>query len=275
MSREYSLQTYNTHLFGGTVPGSFGEYYADEQRRDRIIALMKQLPSDFVCLCEVWSDKWKKTIHDGVKDRYPFCELHETSWTEMGPGLCVFSQHKIIDTCFLEYKDKADWDAEAQKGALGLLFEVPDGPAIRLFFTHAQSGEKYALIRNKQFNQIIDLVSHFHPSAPAIIAGDLNVIFNSPELASMINQFGHFLDVGPFASPTDPAYTSDYEHNCLTKIFGSPPSSKIDYILLDDRLRWHIHDVRILTDWTWAGSKQYPCQQCSDHYPIRLTFSLW
>lgn len=267
--RAFVFMTYNTHLFGGTFPAAT-QSYADEQRRDRIIALIRQQRPDIMCLCEVWSDHWKDVIYDGLKDIYPFCELHKTSALEMGPGLCVFSHHSIKETCFSEYKDKADYDASAQKGVLGLLFEPTEGPIFRLFFTHMQSGEQYAEIRRKQFDQIIAMGMQWYPDTPAILVGDLNVIANSEEYRWMMDTFCSFQDVGPIPTPSAPAYTSDYEHNCLTKKFGSPPSAKIDYILVH-KDRWKIEYVQIINDWRWSGDKAHSCQDCSDHYPILAT----
>ena len=278
MARQYKMLTYNTHLFEGTAPEMRpGMVYADKLRRNRIIQLVENISADVVGLCEVWGDDYKQVFQKELKSAYPYSDIHETHFWHMGPGLCIFSKHKITDVSFVEYDKSADWDGKAGKGVLGLVIEPAGESPLRVFFTHTQSGD-YPEIRTTQFQQISKLMGKFHPeiSRRTLVAGDLNVSAEisqpkkpSPEYHQMLGFFGGFKDAVPTC---EPQYTSDGLKNCLKNYFskGDESRARLDYVLLSENFVFK--EAKVLNDSLWSGDNDHPCKDCSDHYPLMVSF---
>jgi len=278
MARQYKMLTYNTHLFEGTAVGMLPDMvYADESRRNGIIQLVKNISADVVGLCEVWGDEYKKVFQKELKSVYPYSEIHETAFYSMGPGLCIFSKHKITAVRFVEYDESDDWDAKAAKGVLGVLIEPAGEPPLRVFFTHTQSGP-YPKTRTTQFQQISELMGTFHPEIRhrTLVAGDLNVSAEilqpkepSPEYHQMLGLLGGLKDAVPTC---EPQYTSDGKKNCLKKYFskGDDSQARLDYVLFSGN--FVLKEAKVLNDWLWSGDHDHPCKDCSDHYPLMVSF---
>ena len=154
-------------------------------------------------------------------------------------GLIILSKYPIIKSSALVYKNtsslaEALWrvlggsgevDYYTNKGALYAridLFPKRKGKKcyIHVFNTHTQAGtgEKYSLIRKKQFGELkkfikkcIEDTNGEYDGRPIILMGDLNVVGGSPEygqLVSLIKKLKPGLeDVWPEKHLWDPGYT--------------------------------------------------------------------
>ncbi len=269
--------TYNTHLFGRTIAGAFGQYHHDDERLDRIIENIRLQDFDIVCLCEVWKTSYKQKLIDRLDDVYGF-HYHASSGGErIGDGLIVLSKFYLFDPVFERFKSLADTDAMSQKGVLSLCFHVDLHRTLRLFFTHTQAEDRESRVRWSNLKQIKNKVDSYHPGASALVLGDLNVPAvddngNSDEYDALLKLFPEFDDYWVLLHPGSPGHTCDPVRNGLAKKFKQTYSARYDYILGPSKDA-KVSEVEVITEWRTVvnGAGE---MDCSDHYPLRARLEL-
>ena len=110
--------SYNTHLFGNTLPGLVGQYYKDNERKDAIIEHLISLDLDIICLCEMWDKDYKNDVINKVKSQYAYSYYNSNSVIKIGSGLMILSKHKLYNAAFSPYENLSGTDALSQKGIL-------------------------------------------------------------------------------------------------------------------------------------------------------------
>ena len=260
------ILSYNTHLFGPTVPGEFGQYYKDDERKEAICNHVKVVDPDVVCLCEVWSEDYKQDIIKALKYQYNYSSYDNTPSTEIGNGLLMLSKYPIYNDWFVGYENLSGADELSQKGILYASIYLNIGQQFRIFFTHTQADPDPEHKRAKNIDLISDVYEEYHSGIPAIALGDFNIYSGNDEYLGMMRTLDDFKD--SVLGNTIPT-TYDKENNILAKRFGGKDdkSGKLDYILTTED-HWNIKSFSVIRDFNIEGI------DCSDHYPILATLKL-
>lgn len=260
MNDTIKIITYNTHLFGGTIP-SLTEEYKDQERRGEIVERIKKSDCDIICLCEVWSDSWKEYIIKSVQPTYPYYFYYDTPPTEMGDGLLVISKKPLYNPDFREFSSLADVDKLAQKGVFLLSVHWSDQKQFRIFFTHTQADEEHWSERKSNLEQVKQEINAYYSDSSALILGDLNVYEN--EQNEMRTILSGFSDAGSDVSTYDPS-----KNNVAKHFDEGGKAHRFDFILYSDH-DWTLKSYEVITDWkTRHGT------DCSDHYPAQASLEL-
>lgn len=271
MRNEFKILSYNTHLFGGTVP-SLKESYHDKERCNSIIDYVSVCGADIVCLCEIWSDSCKKTIVEKLENTYLYNLYCPTPWYQMGSGLLMLSKYQLDCPQFEEFQNLSGWDEISQKGFISVCVNYEQNKHFRIFFTHTQADKDYCVQRQSNFAQIISGISNYHPMIPTIILGDFNIIAGTEEYKWLIQHLSGFTDSFASIYPGNPGYTLDPINNSLAKIFDSEEQSqRIDYMMYSNN-NWSVDSFSVIKNYITTGSTG--TFDCSDHYPIEAVFTL-
>ena len=154
----YTVLTYNTHLFEGSVADDFGCLvagcditYDDGNRRDLIAEWVEQLGADLVAFQEVWNPANQEWFIDRLKDTYPYSSFVKGTCSLMnGSGLVLLSKLPFADgslsfTRFPSFDVELSGDYMAGKGVITatILVGTPPRP-IRIGISHALTNGKSA-----------------------------------------------------------------------------------------------------------------------------------
>jgi len=266
MSTQIVIQTYNAHIWKGTVPGFFSEEYKDDERQKEICSRINKSALDVIGLCEVWSDGHKKEIIEKTESNFTFSWYYDTPPAYMGSGLVMLSKLCLVEPQFEQYRDLADWDKQSQKGFISTTVFIEGIGKFQLLFTHTQSGN-YQTERQSNLDQMRTQITHRWPRGPRIIMGDLNIVGGSEEYKTLMNKFPEFIDAWSKLHPSEPGYTSDPDQNNTCKHFNGG-KGRLDYMLVTKQ-DWDIRSVEVVKDWKTQNDID-----CSDHYPLKATLVL-
>jgi endonuclease/exonuclease/phosphatase family metal-dependent hydrolase len=272
------LLSYNTHLFGTTLPGAIGLtdlYFQDSQRLDQIIERVRASDADIVGLCEVWPDEYKQQIIERAGYPYSFFTPEPNLLTmvtkarPLGDGLLVLSRLPMQQQASFFFQHLAGIDKRSHKGALVLLFDGSEGRQFRLVFTHTQATDEHLAERHANLQQVRGVLSAYHPGTPAIVLGDLNVPGSQyPQLMAL---FHDFRDSQVEADPGAPGYTCDPRRNALARRWAQETPERYDYILVSAG-DWRVESFHVHQDWQSQGSGV--SQHLSDHDPVQAELTL-
>jgi endonuclease/exonuclease/phosphatase family metal-dependent hydrolase len=260
MSETLKIITYNTHLFGGTIPD---EKYKDQERRGEIVERIKKSDCDIICLCEVWSDSWKDYIIKSVQPTYPHYFYNDTSPEVMGDGLLVISKKPLYYPLFIKFSKSAGLDSLAQKGVFFLSVYWSDQKQFRIFFTHTQADEEHWSERKSNLEQVKQGINAYYSDSPALILGDLNVYEH--EQNEMRTILSGFSDAGSGSN----LMTYDPSKNDVAKHFDAGGKAHRFDFILDSDPDWTLKSYEVITDWKTSGGTD-----CSDHYPAQASLEL-
>ncbi|NCD20735.1 MAG: hypothetical protein EOL89_12290 [Actinobacteria bacterium] len=303
---ELSVLTFNTHLFkdsnaeaGAKLIGN-DVVYADAQRRDEMIARIRQLNPDLVCLQEVWAESWQRHVANQLHDMYTFIRIlpeqgQMSFWEELGDpvhstsGLMVASRYPLREQHFEMYhgavKPEDQW---SQKGAFRFKLRLPVSEHRAIDFavgtTHA-----FTRVQPNALDNIKTLAAntfgHF-PGCDALLIGDFNIHVHRnageeyEQLRTILSTWGAE-DVINRLEPNE--YTDWPGGTMLTwRLKGKqppiepPPDTKdqdrIDYVVFRpavDSPHFEPREVRVFHDWTIADATEV-----SDHPPVLARFDL-
>lgn len=288
---EIKIMSYNTHLFGNTAPGFFGQEYYDEQRKDAICNFLKSSEYanlDVVCLCEVWDDLLKTDIIHQLQETFPYSFYNDSSIMSTGNGLLILSKLSLFNQSYIVFDDLTGWDALSQKGVDEVCVFVAPFTTFRILLSHTQAGDDHSTERYSNLTEISNEAKEYSQVGtrienetyipveftPAVILGDLNVEGDSDEYNSMMSLFAPltFVDSYKQSNPSDDGYTDDPETNSTANHFNNGGSPKrLDYIMLTEN-DWLINSVQVITDWKVTVDESQI--DCSDHYPLMASVSL-
>lgn len=163
-SLEFTVMTYNTHLFEGVssewlfyLKEIFGGevLYDDVTRRDRIVANLASLRDDLdmVALQEVWAYPWQQNIVNSLKSAYPYsayqysaCNSYIAGMDTLSNGVLLLSKWPLSGVAFQPFPTYDDSvipgkDNWAKKGILTATVDI-GGLPLRIGISHALTGEE-------------------------------------------------------------------------------------------------------------------------------------
>ena len=309
---EISVLTYNMHLMDRSTVGEVANlvqpsFFKDDKRASYMIARMKTLDTDFLCLTEVWKNAFpdKKVEGDFVsvlqrelKEQYPY-NLTDRSSLQFpglgsfltGSGLLFFSKHEIetqnsgfikfgtssFEALFASFKGGED--AFAEKGFLTAVIKV-NGKRIRVITTHLQADAGFASregwpqeVRAVQLRAITSYIDS-QEKLPTLICGDFNV-GKTAEYKAMLETMLPFEDAWALNGNDDPGYTYLPAENKLVqhfdKTWDQQLAQRLDYMFCnpDD------FDVnRMIVKEGWALDLNGNLYDASDHQPLYGAFTI-
>lgn len=178
--KEFTLLQFNICAFGGTLPLLFGGVLPWKDRIDRIIAKIKELNPDVLCLQEVFDRQAGQALYEGLRDTYAYFytdidprvlgfDLNQEGFNS---GLFVASKYKIEKPACYPLKDRGPAINRA-------LFGVVTADA-EIYTTHYEAGNfsPGPERRASQLWQTIQIMENNRDSLdpkPQILTGDLNI----------------------------------------------------------------------------------------------------
>jgi endonuclease/exonuclease/phosphatase family metal-dependent hydrolase len=308
MTNQLSILGYNLHLFEGSLAGdawkaknwseeAWGKVtgrkrndphpliYQDRERCDEVVSRIRDegYGIDIVALSEVWGNSVADNITKSLQSDFQFYRYSGSSLRDRIKGSCGLllgvRGARTTKFSFKRYQNLIKADAFSEKGVAILTFDAY-GKKVTIIQTHAQATyadsevESYKS-RQKDFLEvlypIIQECSREH--GPVFLIGDLNIGGESGEYRNFSDQMAKF----GMADSWTIAYhdgssgiTYDPHRNALIKLFDPNESvpQRLDYIFFRKEFS-KIKHIKIPLDWkTKSGT------HCSDHYPLKVTFSL-
>jgi len=292
------LLTYNTHLFGGTIPGSLGgQEYEDEERMGEIVKRIARLSPDIVCLQEAWADSTRSYFAQHLaRAGYPNSYFpDEEPGLKISSGLMVLSKWPVSQKYFSQFSAGIGSDGWATKGWIEATIKNSTGVLAHLFVTHTQSEDdlKSQKARQRQFEQLIAEVrkrsGKYGAADPVICCGDFNVIGEGGNkktgeysvIEKMLAQIG-LTDTYRIANPLtgkpfEPGFTLDFYVNTLAKYFSPKlpiPRQRLDYIFANvANAGLTINSCAVDTK-TFKYISSGPIKDDSDHFPVVLDYTI-
>jgi endonuclease/exonuclease/phosphatase family metal-dependent hydrolase len=210
-------------------------------RMDRVSAKMRELSPDVALLQEVWLGSQVERLARALRpDWIPICVRR---WSG-GPsgGLLAFVRasagwRACASPEFHAFAASARvwkvWEGDGLGGKGVLAIELERGEdRICVIDTHLQSqypGRDYVEVREAQLKELREVVSNFHPSQPAIVAGDFNTD-SRESLYSIVAALGADLTAETRAqSNQGTTAASDREH-----------PEWIDYVVASNSQAWTV-----------------------------------
>lgn len=293
-----SIICYNTHLFGG-MASWVSEGYADTVRSKKIVEYVKNSGADVVGLCEVWADSWKEEIANNSKPKYPYSFFKPGPWQTQGDGLVLLSKYPLANCQLISFNDAAGYLEKnfADKGVLIASVLRGNGMDFRVFMTHtqAQSDPDACVARQNNIIQLKGMVEACG-DIPAILMGDLNIEpdeYDNHLVKVLSNMTDSYLVLH---RPHEYGYTCDPSKNTMAQVFCNDQggSRRYDYMFVS-KGHWQVEGIDVVTDWTVdirndaslmaeltvarrsKGAKPIDTtgiEDCSDHYPLKATFTI-
>lgn len=194
LSHDTNLRIYwqNTGLFPSDLfglPVTVFPLYKGTERERALSALIEVLRNGafgIVGLCEMWHRPDRERMVRELALLYPhYLEgPDEADFERFDGGLLLLSRHRIVESNRTVFRQAVGEDGFANKGALhARILPAGHACAIDVFITHTQGPApaigKPSDARRAIRNQLRHLAAFIHscrdPSAPALLAGDLNV----------------------------------------------------------------------------------------------------
>ena len=255
--KNLSFITYNCHL------GVFANTCNDDARREAIIADLKKLNPDIICLSEVWGDKDNKIkILEALEDTWRFNYYDDTANSKFTHGLLIMSKYPLYNNYVVPFNDADILESAAEKSFFHFCISADSNHSFRVFYTHTQAGAEKKDIRAKQFDQIKRQMDAYYPATPALFAGDLNVNAADSEYNTLCATFKDYDDLYKLLR-SDFGYTVDPKKNKWAEKWSNNNGvpRRLDYIFRSK-----------LLSVDWEAQKQDDIQVMewmnSDHFPV-------
>ena len=183
----------------------------DTWRYEQAMRAIEELNPDIVLLNEVFTRKGKRNFRSM---HYPYqAEGPGPSPRLVGSGLKILSRFPILNRATLAYRACKGSDCLSRKGAALAVLQLPSGKKLNLIGTHLNASGP-ASIRISQLQQLEKFNrAYADPTAPMILAGDLNFRSGSDEYDHVQKQF-QLEDAWMRTHTTnEPGYTYDCYEN--------------------------------------------------------------
>jgi len=152
-------------------------------RLERVIDLLRVVDPDVVLLQEV-ADHWPAANRDVQVERLQqevpiahFAFSPEHRFRTGGYGNAVLSKFPIVDQMRIDLK--IGW--RKQRSALQVCIQLPEQSGHKHLFATSLHLGLVESERRKQLTRLFEEETHHRPSAPSILAGDFNDVFNTVE----------------------------------------------------------------------------------------------
>ncbi len=275
------------------------------ERYQPLLHYLRRSRADVIVLVELFEPQYLQQFAQDLADLYPYYAfLPRRTWSFTSGGIAVWSRTPLLATHHMFYKDRADSDALASKGALYVCVTGKSrGPAhYHLVATHLQSWLRYQTLRTAQLDELHTWWASLQipTSEPALFVGDFNI-----DLHTQVEQLGaeryrqlprfdrrHLPyswvpGVNPLAGfdGTAAEFSKDAESEYFSELCWSPPNTRNSCRTYTRAPRVQgtpalNHLPRTLPDWAYvpAGSPLAASLRLGVvHNPVSepLTFPLW
>jgi endonuclease/exonuclease/phosphatase family metal-dependent hydrolase len=183
----------------------------DTWRYEKAMRAIEALKPDVVLLNEVFTRKGKRHFKSF---QFPFQAFGPKSSPRLvGSGLKILSKFPILNQATLAYRACKGTDCLSKKGAALAILQLPSGKKLNLVGTHLDASDA-AHVRISQLKQLENFQrTYADPSAPLILAGDLNFRSGSDEHEHVQKNFGLEDAWLKTHSSNEPGYTYDCYEN--------------------------------------------------------------
>ncbi|MCC6201228.1 MAG: sphingomyelin phosphodiesterase [Moraxellaceae bacterium] len=282
------LMTHNVYMLSTNLYPNWGQNY-----RAGLIASADYIKNqDVVILNEAFDNAASVTLLNGLASQYPYqtpvlgrsqsgWDATLGSYTSSSPedgGVAIVSKWPIEEKVQFVYSAACGADALSNKGFVYVRVNR-NGLPYHIIGTHAQAQDSACTngqaesVRAQQFAEIRNFIAGKGiPANEAVyIGGDLNVIRDSSEYASMLNN----LQVHAPTAYAGVNYTWDPLNNGIAN-YNYPDAGReyLDYILVSRNHAqpslWHNQAIDIPSS-SWeitSGGRTYRFKDYSDHYPV-------
>lgn len=230
-----------------------------------------------------WADRWNVTLEGLERLRPDICgfqELFSGAWaeeikkrsgfrrmlyTDEKCGNVIYTHDPVKDSGMLTLSQSPLEDYG--RYVIWAHMEIC-GHELYVFNTHLSWMLEDGQTREKQINEILDLIQKKNPQGESLLMGDLNSHPESAEIKYLIEE-GHFRDLFDEAHPGDKRITWDNQNPYVAAAHHQLPDRRIDYILARGKgpLLKHLASCDlVLTKPTEAGI------WASDHYGVIAEF---
>lgn len=285
---DFRLLTHNVYMLSTALYPNWGQ----NQRANLIAQATYIKGNDVVILNEVFDNTASATLLTGLSSQYPYqtpvLGRDRNGWsatlgsfsdtTPEDGGVAIVSKWPIEEQVQFIYADACGADALSNKGFVYVRVNK-NGQHYHVIGTHAQSQDSACssgqaeTVRARQFGNIRDfLASKGIPASEVVfIGGDLNVIRNTSEYASMLANLA-------VSTPTSYAgvdYSWDPQNNGVANTnYPAAGREYLDYIFVSRNHAqpsyWHnqAQDVQSPRWEVTANGARYQYKDYSDHYPV-------
>jgi endonuclease/exonuclease/phosphatase family metal-dependent hydrolase len=212
----------------------------DTWRYEQAMRAIEKLNPDVVLLNEVFSRKGKRNFRSM---HYPYqAEGPGPSPRLVGSGLKILSRFPIVKRAILAYRACKGTDCLSRKGAALAVLQLPGGKKLNLIGTHLDASGP-ASIRISQLQQLEKFnVAYADPTAPMILAGDMNFRSGSDEHLHVQKQFEVEDAWLSTHTASDPGYTYDCHENRYAREYAQRTREpmireRLDYLFTTPAIR--------------------------------------
>ncbi|MBL4806270.1 MAG: endonuclease/exonuclease/phosphatase family protein [Rhodobacteraceae bacterium] len=242
-----------------------------EDRATAILATLKSVDADIICLQEVWDDgdrNFAAKLAEALGFDYVYAPGAKPNGVFMGNA--ILSRWQILDHQIRSLFDQKN--AEEMRVAIHADIDGPRG-RLPVFCTHLNWQLQHSNIRQMQVMDLTVFIEQTKPwKYPPILCGDFNAEAASDEVRMLT---GHstgpvenlvFYDAWAFVNPQDSGITWDNRNPYVAQDFEQ--DRRIDYIFVAPpkmRGRGHIVDCQIV------GNRPVDSVWPSDHSAVLAT----
>lgn len=239
----------------------------DTWRYEQAMRAIEELKPDVVLLNEVFTRKGKRNFKS---EHYPYqAEGPGSSPRLVGSGLKILSRFPILNRAILAYRACKGSDCLSRKGAALAILQLPSGKKLNLIGTHLNASGP-ASIRISQLQQLEKFNrAYADPTAPMILAGDLNFRSGSDEHEHVQKQFQLEDAWIKTHGTSDPGYTYD----CYENRYAREYAVRTREPLIRERLDYFFTNPSVRPTRTELHFKDEG-NLFSDHYALMGEFEL-
>lgn len=312
------VMQYNIHLCQdsvmGKVPGMTTTFQDSERLRVITDLVLQQKPA-LVGFSEAWAKGTKDYLINRLSAVYPHHAWDGVSdatftgvvpglteiadWLKsniigktqfvMGSGLILFSQHPIVSSKCIHFKDLVGEDQLSQKGFLLARISI-GSQTITVCQAHLQadatvltSPKACVEARASNIKQVLDEIATIPRDEPVLLLGDLNVIGEDAQqkptaeyqsLREKMGQAGLGDAYRVVHGTSGPGYSYDAISNKLIGKFAPRDTTekiqqRLDYMFSRG---FHVREMSVPGNFIYASGQE--SLDLSDHYPLRGLFWL-
>lgn len=212
--------------------------------------------ADIVCLQEMWDRATRDIVE---RAGYRRCLGEDTMHgIPGGSGLCILTNLEVVESQLLESTIRRGFERAVKKGALFSRLRSPDGGIIDVYNVHLASASAASLedsvreTRDLQLSELREWIQMRRMNNSRIlVVGDFNVDAQSPQYLRLselgVDTFDASRSSAGHCPQSNAGFTFDPTINPWADSWISSPTRKperLDYVLLDDRIRGRDDSVR-------------------------------
>ncbi len=262
--KSYGLET-RVKVLTWNLWWKFGPW---QERKPAILATLKELDADIICLQEIWNDGDGNLAADLAEALgYQHVYAESMVMNDTGFGNAILSRWSIAESDSVELFGRA----ESGEGRVGL-YALVNGPRgdIPVFCTHLNHRYEHSHIRQKQVTDLARFVDSKRPwKFPPVLCGDFNAEPESDEMRMLVGlttcpvEDLCFVDAWNVAGDRSDGFTWSNTNPYAVEEFE--PDRRIDYILIGHpKYRGAGH----VTDCVVTGDRAVDGVMPSDHFGL-------